>query len=684
MSIKNKLVTAVTTAGLLAGLFGSAFVPAARAAFADGSKDFFSLDTRVSFGSTALISGTKSAVETGAVQTVTAKALGSGYLMFVNGSMSNVSNLAARTAATGTAAAATTSTWTATGTCEFEAVDGVGTGATDVVQTTLTASSVVLTADADAGNEDVFTAVSVQVEVTGSGTCTITQVLSAGNADAQTWTIYTGYANAAAATAVSTVHTTVTEQTKETAGGRVQTTNGLPTILSKYDTNAAMTAPNAGSGHLELSLVVKDATGQALGAVTAGDQRLVCSVTAGNAYIDAANTDRVGGAATAGSAATIRAAGLTSETVGNGAAGVYSCAIVPAALTTTGTATFKIATVAGVTLATQEVQFLGPVDSVTLSAPAALAVGNAAVADALSVTIKDAAGVAYTGTTTTSSAGRAVLVEANVVETYTDTNAAATAVGAAADGDEKITLDANTCAASDYGRSIKLVYTDSTSGNDKTSTATIKCVKALAKITAMAAKVGDPDVDGYGDAPSTTSCAAGQSISFEFTATDNYSDIAPRGFTGPDLTVIRSWTTNGATGALVFYGGVAQYDVTCPSAAGTHWVSFSLADNDAVASGSQAYLTAKHVFTVTDPAGALTDPSIAARGKKVTATFPNLIRTGIKFEVENAITGVVRTYNRKTDATGKATYTVAGRGTFYITAMKSDGSVITETVTVKR
>ena len=35
MSIKNKLVTAVTTAGLLAGLFGSAFVPAARAAADD-------------------------------------------------------------------------------------------------------------------------------------------------------------------------------------------------------------------------------------------------------------------------------------------------------------------------------------------------------------------------------------------------------------------------------------------------------------------------------------------------------------------------------------------------------------------------------------------------------------------------------------------------------------------------
>ena len=40
MSIKNKLVTAVTTAGLLAGLFGSAFVPAARAAIAEGVAEY--------------------------------------------------------------------------------------------------------------------------------------------------------------------------------------------------------------------------------------------------------------------------------------------------------------------------------------------------------------------------------------------------------------------------------------------------------------------------------------------------------------------------------------------------------------------------------------------------------------------------------------------------------------------
>ena len=680
MSIKNKLVTAVTTAGLLAGLFGSAFVPAARAVYADGTKDWFSLDTRTAAGSTALIVGTKSAAETGAAETVTAKTLSSGYLVFTSGLLSSTGSLAERTPPTGTAAAATTSTWTASGTCEFEAQEGADSNGTAPALTTLTATSVVFTAAA----ADTLAQLSVQVEVTGSGTCTVTHVLSAGNTDSQTWTIYTGYANAAAATAVSATKTTITPRANDTLGGSSQLTSGLPTICSRYDVTAAMTTPAICSGHYELSLVVKDATGQNLGATTTGDSRLICSVVSGDAYIDAANTNRVGGADTAGAAATIRAAGLTTETVGNGAAGVYSCAITPKALTTTGKATFKIATVGGTTLITQEVQFLGPVTSVTMTGPSALAVGNAAVADALSVSIKDAAGTAYTGTQTTSAAGSAVLVEANVVETYVGTNTVATGVGAAADGDEKISFAADTCLATDYGKSIKMVYSDSTSGNDISSSITIKCVYAQAKITAMAAKV-DGGVS-YGDAPSTTSCAAGQSISFEFTATDGVSDIAPRGFTGPDLVISRSWTTAGATGALVFFSGVAQYDLECPSAAGTHWIVFSRTDNDPEADGSQAYQTAKHTFTVTDATGALTTPSISVGPKKivVTATFPNIISGAVKFEVENAITGVVRTYNRKTNATGQATYRVAARGTFYITAMKADGSVITETVTVNR
>jgi len=45
VSIKNKLVTAVTTAGLLAGLFGSAFVPAARADISDS--EIFDCSTAV-------------------------------------------------------------------------------------------------------------------------------------------------------------------------------------------------------------------------------------------------------------------------------------------------------------------------------------------------------------------------------------------------------------------------------------------------------------------------------------------------------------------------------------------------------------------------------------------------------------------------------------------------------------
>jgi len=48
VSIKNKLVTAVTTAGLLAGLFGSAFVPAARAVAFESGADSLLNCTRVS------------------------------------------------------------------------------------------------------------------------------------------------------------------------------------------------------------------------------------------------------------------------------------------------------------------------------------------------------------------------------------------------------------------------------------------------------------------------------------------------------------------------------------------------------------------------------------------------------------------------------------------------------------
>ena len=50
MSIKNKLVTAITTAGLLAGLFGSAFVPAAKAA---NISDMFACNTALNNSTSA-------------------------------------------------------------------------------------------------------------------------------------------------------------------------------------------------------------------------------------------------------------------------------------------------------------------------------------------------------------------------------------------------------------------------------------------------------------------------------------------------------------------------------------------------------------------------------------------------------------------------------------------------------
>jgi len=55
----------------------------------------------------------------------------------------------------------------------------------------------------------------------------------------------------------------------------------------------------------------------------------------------------------------------------------------------------------------------------------------------------------------------------------------------------------------------------------------------------------------------------------------------------------------------------------------------------------------------------------------------------VKFEVENALTGVVRTYNRKANASGVATWRNATAALKYVTAIDSDDN-LTDTISVKR
>jgi hypothetical protein len=77
-----------------------------------------------------------------------------------------------------------------------------------------------------------------------------------------------------------------------------------------------------------------------------------------------------------------------------------------------------------------------------------------------------------------------------------------------------------------------------------------------------------------------------------------------------------------------------------------------------------------------------------SKGKKsgrVIATFASAPRQVIKFEVENANTGVVRTYSRRASATGVGRLDIARRGTFYVTAyLATDDTSLTDTLTIRR
>lgn len=74
--------------------------------------------------------------------------------------------------------------------------------------------------------------------------------------------------------------------------------------------------------------------------------------------------------------------------------------------------------------------------------------------------------------------------------------------------------------------------------------------------------------------------------------------------------------------------------------------------------------------------------STGLKGRVVTASGFNAGEL-VKFEVENALTGVVRTYNRKANANGVATWRNATAALKYVTAIDANDN-LTDTISVKR
>jgi hypothetical protein len=134
---------------------------------------------------------------------------------------------------------------------------------------------------------------------------------------------------------------------------------------------------------------------------------------------------------------------------------------------------------------------------------------------------------------------------------------------------------------------------------------------------------------------------------------------------------------------VTFVVGTFTQSITASNMPGSYAVIIAIGDADLNTTGDQAaeYSLA---YTVTNAAAGGADATLAAGPKKLkaTATFgASAANKKVAFTLENA-NGVVKTYYRKANASGVATFTLRFKGTFEVTA--SYGDAITDTVTLKK
>ena len=677
MSIKKKLVTAVTTAGLLAGLFGSAFVPAANAAVfaaaAASTLQCATVATDADVVSQGAADGTCYAL---AGKTVT-------LLVELDGAAANT---AADTIAAGlTITAPSGSEISAEYDSEMSSVlkssNGrvLTYGVITAAGTSGASLTVAVKSHATAGSSYTFNVVAADGTTT-IATLIITSV-AAGTA---------GIANAteSSATAVCTAGT----------GGAAFVAMGGATCT------ASQIASIAAGGIFSVNIVTEDAYGAVV--TTAG-------------YVTATLTGTATG-------------GLGLETDGNCTSFANSTSATVQAtpdgadaicFLSDGTAgTAKIVITRGPLVETRNLIVQGSVASIVIDAPGNMVsdggLENAAFWDGLSVTCKDSAGnvygdgggVAYDGYAETAAidgnntgCGSAALaftvldgadssvgtftaesttgtqVAAHVASQFSDDGVGVVDAGAtvADTGTSEARngywdIPASVCAANTEGLTRKIKVT---AGLINSNTETLTCVANAVKITGVT-------VLTTGTSGSATGGAVGQTIKYSVTATDGYGRAAGVGasFT---FTTTSSWTT-ASTATIRFNNGTGTGSITLPANSGAQYRVLSATDADEVTSGAQGF-SQKISFTVTNAVDALVDYALTKSGAKVTGSnFAS--RATVKVEVENATKGTVKVFTRKANAAGKVVYTVAGRGTFYVTMYTgaAGAEVLSNTVTVKR
>ena len=668
MSIKKKLVTAITTAGLLAGLFGSAFVPTANAAAVADP-----VDAQASIRCVA--------------STVDADVVSQG-------------------AADGTCYALPGKTVSVTLDLDGEA---------DMTGDTMVAG---ITFNAPSGGE-VFVEYDAEyataTKSVNNRVITFGAITSAGASVAVTGAIKSH------ATAGSSYTYTLKDNDGVTVGSLIVTSVAAGTAGIANATESSATAVcTAGTGGAALV---------AMGGATCTASQIASIAISTIFSVNIVTEDAYGAVITTAGYVTATltgtaTGGLGLETDGDctGFADSTSATVQATpdgadaiCYLSDGTAgTAKIVITRGPLVETRNLIVRGSVASIVIDAPGNMVsdggLENDAFWEGLSVTCKDSAanvygdggGVAQDGETAASQidgvntgCGSAALTFTvldgadSSAGTYTDLSTTNTlvaahvagqftddATGTVAAGSEARNgywdIPASVCAADTEGLTRKIKVT---AGLINSNTETLTCVANAVKITGVT-------VLTTGTSGSATGGAVGQTIKYSVTATDGYGRAAGVGasFT---FTTTNSWTTAG-TAVISFNNGTGTGSITLPANSGAQYRVLSATDADQVTSGAQGF-SQKISFTVTNAVDALVDYVITAVKSKVTGSN-FAAKATVKVEVENATKGTVKVYTRKANAAGQVVYTVAGRGTFYVTMYTgaAGAEVLSNTVTVKR
>jgi hypothetical protein len=641
VSIKKKFVTAVTTAGLLAGLFGSAFVPVARAADDDAAL----VITCASSDNTAASTGTGTSTKKTCtyVSTVT-PVITATYTTSLTDDIGVYS------------VAVSGSTLT-----NFALTGTAGTKAIGLTTTTLATANVTAALDA---TTIILTATLAKVTAGSSATVTF----SDDDGVTTTLTVTSiAAAKAGVAAAVATGQSTRTLSDDVTATGATAI-NGSTTVNNSVDYMAE--AYNGGSasaaGNYGVTYAVKDVYDTAVDISAKLFTATISPSTCGSAGVGSTL------------AAAVTASGISSNAaVGTNGGALFVNIKHPGADKPCLAAVTVTENLTGTVLHTFSIGFLGETASLVLTGPSYLASDLAAdsdLEDQITVVAKDAKGIELPGTFANPTFTVTDDLAADIAESFLEdaTN------GGTAD-DNIFDLDNAVCASGKEGKT-RTIYAEGetlvATGKTKSNTLTITCTGKAAYVSAIA----------FGK----TSYYPSEIATVTFTMKDSAARVAGIGasMAATNYAIANSPATGGSattepTSLLVQAAdGTDTWTYTMGSAAGVAGFLFDIVDNDGATAGNQQGQFA--VRTVVNAAFAsASDATLTAGPKKkiATATFGAAIGKKVAFVLENA-SGVTKTYYRKANASGVAKYTLALNGTWTVYA--TFGDEITDTVTLKK